>query len=734
MLVLGLLAGVIVGSLVGPLLGPSESGRVRAAEAPLGLSPIDDGRARVFEAGATLTSVAAGSNEARTAASSDVAGSLARAAAERAAAVPAADGSTTESDGDRTGRITGVVVDEAGQPLSNATVTCGDSQSSNNVIARGSTTSGVGRAWKGFDDLDETLVTSARRELERRRNSRSTITDATGRFVVEGLRPGQYSLHAYAEGLVFAQQSVFAGDPVRFVGRPVGEFHLDVRMPDGSAPTEAVVLLVDERRRDSYRWTPEEPVVRMEERVAQLQVLAGNVRNLDWRTYSSDQSAPSRTIDLARDGAGPHVFELTERARLLVTLEDLSALEPRIQPWIKVITAEAAKGGVTAASFEGSTRLTRELGQRYSALDLVPGAYVLGAGRGDNAPEVTAKVELGAGTTEASLQLGELDMSRFLVVRCTGPDGAPLMGVDFTTNVEQGNGSRSGGIKCVERLGGEYWLAQSELLHTKAWTEETKVRLAATARGYGKLDTELTQNVHELDLVFQPACDLVVLVTGDLTAGFSVGVEPAKKKDEDVNGRVFGHGNNKLVRVDGQGRAVLTGLQPGSFQVSLAQTTESYFWGTPVAVTEVVVRPGSQTITMTAPTLYELVVHAPDLAVGATIVLQLIEEGNTSRMNNQVEFGADHRARFKRVPAGEYTLVTWGEVSGNMKVTVPSGEVLFSAEKPNALRVAGVEADKLAARAGLQNGDLVLSVSGRAVDSQMSAQRIYLDVQGGTSK
>jgi len=599
--------------------------------------------------------------------------------------------------------------------------------------APGSSTSNVGRAWKGFDDLDETLVGSARRELERRRNTRTAVTDAAGRFVLEGLRPGQHSLRAFADGLVFPQRSVYVGDSAHFVGRPVGEFHLDVRLPAGRAPAEALVALVAAPRQESYRWTPEEPVLRLEERVAQLQVLAGNVRNLDWRTFASDHSAPSRTIDLARDGKGPHLFELSERSKLRVTLEDRSTLEPRLQPWVKVITAQAAQGGLTAKSFEGGQRLNRELGQLFSAVDLTPGAYVIGAGRGDDAPEVTATVEVGAGTTEASLQLGELDMSRFLVVRCVGPEGAPLMGVEFTTIVTQVNNTHSGGFSNVERPGGEYWLPHGELLHGNEWSAEIKVRLHATARGFGKLETDLTQSVRELDLVFQPACDLVVLVTGDLSAGFSVGIEAANEKDDDAEGRVFGRGNSKLVRVDGEGRAVLTGLQPGKFQVSLAQTTENYFWGAPVAVSEIVLRPGSQTISMTAPTLYDVVVHAPELAVGAALMLQRNEEGTVMRMHNQVELGADHRARFKLVTAGEYTLMTWGETSGSMQITVPSGEVLFSPQQPNALRVTGVEADKLAARAGLQNGDLVLSVSGRAVDSQMSAQRIYMDVVGGTA-
>jgi hypothetical protein len=197
----------------------------------------------------------------------------------------------------------------------------------------------------------------------------------------------------------------------------------------------------------------------------QLQVFAGNVRSLDWRSYSSDFSAPTRKLDLARDGAGPHVFELTERTQLRIALEDLSTQEPRLQPWVKVIAARAAAGGRNDDGFANARRLPREWDERYTAIDLTPGAYVIGAGRTDELPEVTATIEVGAGTTEASLQLGDVEMAQFLVVRCTGSAGELLTGVQFSSAVAVGQGGRvrSGTIDRVERPGGEYWLARSKV-------------------------------------------------------------------------------------------------------------------------------------------------------------------------------------------------------------------------------------------------------------------------------
>jgi hypothetical protein len=171
-------------------------------------------------------------------------------------------------------------------------------------------------------------------------------------------------------------------------------------------------------------------------------------------------------------------------------------------------------------------------------------------------------------------------------------------------------------------------------------------------------------------------------------------------------------------------------MQPGLSRVTLSQADGR---GASLASAEVVLRAGSQSLTLAAPTLHEVVVHVPDLPMNAELTLQPIDGGNSRPMNGMARLDPDQRTRFQRIPAGDYSLIALGDYNNAMRITVPSGEVLYKPAKPNALRVDRVTAGKLAARAGLLQGDIVLSISGRPVDSVTSTQRIYMDVDGGTS-
>ncbi|MEZ6014554.1 MAG: PDZ domain-containing protein [Planctomycetota bacterium] len=728
-LVLGLAAGAIVGSLLDPLGRASGPNVVRAA-APVGgplVPTVNDAKRAAPSVGeATLSAVSAGPSAAPSA-PADVDERTARALSERA--VASLDASPSEDEAAWTARIRGIVVDEDGAPIAGATVYSGNNDSSRQR-SRGESSKDVGRAWRGFDALEDAVANSAKSTLAARRVARIATTGADGRFELERLRPGAHYLQAYAEGLVFDGVRTQTGDPARIVGKRVCEFHLDVRLPDGTAPEEALVTVGDERRRNNLIWTPTEPVLRMSTPTAQLEVLAGNTTSLDYQTYSSEYKSVSRTIDLARDGAGPHVFDLTARTILRVTVDDTSTIEPRMPVWVQAVSAAQVKGRDLASAFEDGTKLSRVEGQRYDVPDLAPGRYIVGAGRGKGAPEVTATVELGAGITEAALQLPEIDLSRFLIVRCKSPEGRPLAGVSISCSVESGNGSRSGGISTSERPDGEYWLSLGDILKGVEWTKDVHVRLTATSRGYGQLDVEVPTNASELNLDFEPACDLIVQVSGDLSAGFSVQLSAvAEGNDPEAMMRRMNRGGNKLVRVDGEGRAVLAGLQPGPIEVQLVQTTERYFWGEPTLTQEITLRPGSQTINLSAPALYEVLVHAPDLEVGTHIQLSPVSGARSPFGGEGVETDADHRARFKKVVAGEYRLQSWGGVSGQMKITVPCGEVLFAPEQPNALEVTGIVAGKAAAQAGLQNGDVIVAISGREIESDSAMQRLYLDMQ-----
>lgn len=678
---LTLVVGLALGFVVGAMLG-SDTGRpARAAEGPRGITRDTAPRAASPREEATLAPVGDGTLAAsRTSPQpSGLAAATARATGERVVAQLADD-----DDEDRaawTGRITGVVVDEDGRPVVGATVVSNYNSTSAGVRGRGMSTANEGRPWTGFTDIEDAAAATARRELRQRRNARSSVTDERGRFELSELRAGVHSLQAYAEDLVFSSQAVQVGDSARLDGQRVGVFTLDVRLPDGAAPAEATVLICNERHAPAYRWTPDEPTLRLRVRVVQFEVLAGDVRSFDWRNYVSEFSSPSRTIDLARDGEGPHPFQLEPRVTLRVTVHDASSLAPRIAVWVRAIDAKQVKGSAAAVLLAEGKALMHEGESRYVVGDLAPGRYVIGAGRGNGEAEVTATVDIVRGTTAAELQLGEIDRSRFLIVRCTGPTGAPLSRVSFSSVVSRQGGTGSGNLESTERPGGEYWLHVKELLRGNTWDHETQVRVVATAPNLGRLETKLAERQRELNITFRAVCDLVVFVTGDLSPGYSVSVtprndSPAEGARDDWPGSLRG---TTTLRVDGEGRAMFAGLQPGPIDVTLSSSSSRTFESGRPCVSQVAdLRPGRQTIQLMAPTLHGLVVHAPELAPGTSLILQRSVDGSSARESKLSKLGADRRARFSAVVAGEYTLQCWGEVSGQMSIVVPSGEVLFA--------------------------------------------------------
>lgn len=632
------------------------------------------------------------------------------------------------------GTITGRVFDGDGAPLAGATVVTVNFYSAGEGSNRGRSTESVGRGWSGPTEIRGALAANAKTLLEKQRRQRTTTTDAAGGFEFADLPAGRFTLRPYLEGMVFESQTVRVGESAQFIGKPVSEFHLDLRLPDGTVPEEATIALVGERRtRGSYRWTSDEPTIRLTRSTASLKAMVGRVQGGEYgRADSSELASDIRVIDLEHDGEGPHLFELKARSLLWVTIEDESGLVPRIEPWVKIVEASKAEGEDPDDLFDEKRSLARTPSGAFSVADLDAGSYLLGAGLGAGPVQVTAEVLLDGGLVEQSLTLGGVDMAEFLVVRCTGPSGRNLLDVSFSHRVERtGGGSGSGRVESIARGPGTYWLPMSEVLDGNEWSELTSVELTATAEGYGELIQPLVQGQNEVSMSFQRSAELLVRVTGDLSPGFMVSAVSIVKKDDGGDRRL--RSSRSATRVSSDGMARILGLQPGLFRVELKKASRGNRsrGGSALAWQEMTVRPGAQEISFRAPTFHRFVVHAPDLPEGTGFWLE--REGSPDSGwwggSGSAELDDQHRATFEDVAAGEYKLRTWSNSGqSSMDVTVPSGEVLFEVKTINAYRVGSVSEGKLGEAAGLQVGDLVTAVNGKAVDRDSFWSRLTLDL------
>ncbi len=629
------------------------------------------------------------------------------------------------------GTITGTVFDGDGAPLAGATIVTGDFYSAGEGSSRGRSTESVGRGWSGPTEIRGALAANAKALLEKQRRQRTATTDAAGGFEFADLPAGRFYLRPYLEGMAFTGQTVRVGESAQFIGKPVSEYHLDLRLPDGTVPEEATVALIGERRtRGSYRWTSDDPTIRLIRSTASLKAMVGRVQGGEYgRRDSSELASDIKVIDLEHDGEGPHLFELKARSLLWVTIEDESGLVPRIEPWVKIV--EAAKAEDSEDLFDEGRSLMRTPSGAFSVADLDAGSYLLGAGLGAGPVQVTAEVRLDGGLIEQSLTLGGVDMAEFLVVRCTGPSGKNLLDVSFSQREERTNGgSGSGGVESIARSPGTYWLPMSEVLDGNEWSKLTSVELTATAEGYGELIQPLVQGQTEVSMSFQRSAELLVRVTGDLSPGFMVSAVSIVKKDDGGDRRL--RSSRSATRVSSEGVARILGLQPGLFRVELKKASKGNRsrGGAAIAWQEMTVRPGAQEISFRAPTFHRFVVHAPDLSEGTGFWLE--REGSKSDGwwggSASAELDDQHRATFEDVAAGEYKLKTWSNSGqSSMEVTVPSGEVLFEVKTINAYRVGSVSEGKLGDAAGLQVGDLVTAINGKAVDRESFWNRLTLD-------
>ena len=634
--------------------------------------------------------------------------------------------------------ISGTVTDFEGRPISGATVVSGNDQRNSGRRLYATSSADIGRAYRGFDDLDEDLAENAEYHLAQRRRTRTAQVDESGRFLLEGLRSGAHQLRAFAEGYTFESVTAEVGSLAQIVGVPVHTFELDLRLPDGTQPEQAYIEVAGGNNSWSglLEWTLEEPTLRVDTTTIEFRAFAGDARRLAYRETLANYASSSTSLDVARDGLGPHRIDLIESNFLRVHLTDDSKLVPVIDPWVRALPAEDLGSDASVWSGRDPVRLEKEERGVFTAKDLAEGSWVVAVGRGTGEPELTAPVAVGPGATELDLVLGDIDLAQFIVVRATVPGGRPALNVRFRlTMIADGGGRNERGVRANDRGMGVYWLARPDANRSGADdVTYTEFVLQATSERFGIVEERIDPDATEVALEFAVPCDATIFVRGDASESYTVGL--FMKSSEVENDRFgfsrFPSRGTELKSVDAEGRALYTGLQPGEYSVSVKKGDQGRNrgrnWNGPDLVKEdITLRKGGNEITLTLPALHELDVYAPDLSEGARMTLTPSSEYDPSNPWNgsrprRARLDSDKRATFEDVPAGAYILQSNGAPGSRTDVTVPSGEVTFEVKKTDSLLVMNVQPGTPAAKAGLENGDVITSVDGKPINGRMAGQ------------
>jgi len=131
---------------------------------------------------------------------------------------------------------------------------------------------------------------------------------------------------------------------------------------------------------------------------------------------------------------------------------------------------------------------------------------------------------------------------------------------------------------------------------------------------------------------------------------------------------------------------------------------------------------GERTVSVSLPSLYDLVVSAPGLEEDSRLYLRPAsdwEQNDSIQVNRDGRFDSEGQAVFRDLPAGKYRLRT-GDMREYAEVTVPCGEFLLDTRKPDCMRVAIGDRESALYQAGLRGGDLIIGVDGVEYTNEQS--------------
>ena len=588
--------------------------------------------------------------------------------------------------------VKGRAVDPQGNPLQGVTVVVQAEHSLRRGVYYVNQGEPIGRGYDGPEPIEEALQKTRERHQRLQRNVREATTDASGAFEVAGLPAGKHVVRAFAEGLVFPSAEVFTGASARLIGRPVGLFALDVRLPDGTAPDEASIRVVGGTptfgmraipasiaRADAppsfYRWSPDEPEIRLSDQTATFSVLAGSVERLDWRDHVSDFVSEEMTIDLDRDGDGPHRVKLEKRSVLRVHVEDRSGLDVPLESWVKVVPEERTVADPVGALADAPKLKRGSMSGAYAATNLVPGNYVVAVGRGGGEPEVMDSVRVRGGALEHRVTLGKVDTDRYLIVRCVGPDDEPLDGVGFGGRSAKGDGLFDWvTVQSVERGRGEYWLS-FESRDGQSLPADRSISLKANSGQHGELEKTVAIDDREVEFEFLRTSSILVLVDGDPSPGFHVSVTRQEGEGRSAKMLRFSRPGSDA-RVEADGRVRFSRLQPGRYLVALS--SKSGRFGPALSSQEVTLGTSEMEVRFTPPSLHTVEIYGPGLPPGTRLMLRATtgSADPLPALHSEV-IGENGRAVFRDIREGDYTLSSMSRPRRTKDVTVPSGEIVL---------------------------------------------------------
>lgn len=639
-----------------------------------------------------------------------------------------------------TGTIRGSVTDGTGNPISGVTILA---NRTSNRSWRPSTALGSGAPSE--ESLEDALERAAQSWASGRSARRRQAADADGSYVLTGLEDAPYQLAAYKDGWVLRAiggTTVHPGEQVNFRGTETRGVTLDLRLPDGSVPDDVILEVTTTERPKKYPWSASEPALAITAPRFQLKALA---EIIDSPIYLRD--TPSRyvskelSVNLDEQGATPLVVQLEPRRGIFGRVHRAWPSSDSYQ-----VTAVPV---ADAASFDPSKELedVADAGSRagrYMVLDLDPGLHAIGLRSQGNQKEskfsVYELVTVGDGLVEVDLVEPEPKAGEHLVVRCLDEAGRQLNDISFSRTSKSQNGSTSGGTSVRQAPDGSYWLDLGALcsFDYDSWPSGSSITLTGSSTTAGKQTVELSSGQRELTMQFSRPLSLEVVIGGYADSAnkdkLSIHVNLVTDIDDGWGNSMVqskspqGWGNGPEISKDGV--VVFHNLSPGLLDVELMLGDGWRNDSTELDSIEVNLAGSDASVQLNIPMLHELLVLAPDFDEDTFLMLSLKDDDNPFSNRRHQQLDSSGRTTFKGLTPGTYML-TGGGGSG-VEVEVPCSEVVYQPKLPIGLRVIITSEEGGLYKAGLREGDVIITADGNDLGKPKHMNTFY-QLVGGSS-
>lgn len=626
------------------------------------------------------------------------------------------------------GEIVGRVMDAQGLGLEGATIIVRRMRNEMRLEDPNS----VGAAAAPETTLEEHLQEAAEDWSESRADRLRCISGKNGVYRAVGLDPmTNYRLSAQLEGhIVHAIDDAYRirpGSEVDFRARAVATLEVLVVDAAGSPVDEAAVFVQRSHNSSAYAWAPDDNQLRLSPGRTQLRAYQGWSTRHAVGSYNldSDHASEKQTVMIEPGSNGPVTLELAPRTGIRGTWDG----EQEDDHLVKLLEL----GGGTEFSEEAlgkSSVHSDEDNGFFHFMDLAPGRYAVGAtdweGKVIFAYEI---VDVTSGLVEVALKMGERKEVPSMTVAVTSPAGRLLPDIHITVERKGENNSSHFGVNLKENDDGTYAVPlKGEIAKiVEPWAPQETYSMRVTHPDYGQKNVPLTQGQMRVDVQFDEPISIRVQVDGYANCAVKGRLRVTAKFLADGNsGREYWTGGQGDPKVDSSGVAVLEGLVPGRYQVTLNLGTE--MWNERrVASQEVDARRKNTPCNFAAPVVHDVTVIAPTLSKGTYMYMRPVTDENDGmqgrfrgRGSLNAELDENLRATFRDVVPGAYTL-GGNNASDTMEVTVPCGEIVFSPRVMDALEVRISDIEGILYVAGLRPGDRILEVVG--IESTANAMR-----------